>query len=75
MPAFVGAGWGRADSGRPVGGEQQDHPGPAEACGVATMRLGEDVMEVEEWCRAEPALLVELDQSVYIPLAARGPAE
>jgi hypothetical protein len=39
------------------------------------MRLGEDVMEVEEWCRAEPALLVELDQSVYIPLAARGPAE
>jgi hypothetical protein len=46
-------------------------PGPGEACGVATMRSGDEIMEVEEWCRAEPALLVEHDEFLYLPLAAR----
>ena len=45
VPAFVGAGWGRADSGRPWAASSRP-PWPG-ACGVATMRLGEDVMEVE----------------------------
>ena len=44
--------------------------GLADACGVATMRLGDDVTEVREWCRAEPATLVALDDQIHLPLLA-----
>lgn len=49
--------------------------GPAEACGTATMRLGDGVMEIEEWCRAEPAQLVELAHQLQLPLVARDAVE
>lgn len=49
--------------------------GPADACGVATMRIDDEVMEIEEWCRAEPALLVELNEHLYLPHVALDTAE
>lgn len=47
--------------------------GQADACGMATMRLGDQVTEIREWCRAEPATLVELDEQLHLPLLRRSP--
>lgn len=49
--------------------------GPADACGTATTRLDDEVTDAESWCRAEPALLVELNHHLYLPLIAREAAE
>jgi hypothetical protein len=49
--------------------------GPADACGTATTRLGDEITDAESWCRAEPALLVELDLHLYLPLVALDTAE
>jgi hypothetical protein len=47
--------------------------GEADACGVATMRLGDEVTEIREWCRAEGAILVELNEQLHLPLLHRSP--
>ncbi|MDT8307441.1 MAG: hypothetical protein RRC07_16030 [Anaerolineae bacterium] len=49
--------------------------GPAEACGTATMRLGDEIQEIQVWCRAEPALLIALDEQLYLPQIALNTAE
>jgi hypothetical protein len=50
-------------------------PGPAEACGTATTRLGDEVTDAESWCRAEPALLVAFEHHLYLPLITREAAD
>lgn len=46
--------------------------GPADACGTATTRLDGEVTDAESWCRAEPALLVELNHELHLPLVSGG---